>query len=147
MLRVSIILFFIQASTISAFAQTAGNKHVVVYTVTDGYMEECETGKGECKPIVLKRHSLQDSLRVVFPSGGTQSDVYLYAADTAFIKWIEGGPSDQPQPLRRDRKLAGQGPPILDLTGLGDGKYFPHMLSCNVGGFFEVRIETDKKGK
>lgn len=133
-------------TTVFAFGQIAGNKPVVVYTVTDSYMEGCETGKGNCKPIVLTRHSLQDSIRVVFPSGGTQSDVYLYAADTAFTKWMKGGPSDQPQPLRHDRKFAGQGQPILDLTGLADGKYFPHMLSCNVGGFLEVAIVTDGKG-
>lgn len=56
---------------------------------------------------------------------------------------MKGGPSDQPKPLRHDQKFTGQGGPILDLTGLPDGIYRPHMLSCGVGGIFQITITTE----
>lgn len=143
MKRLTIILTIILLSAFTSCGQTRNFNNVIVYTVDFKYMEGCETGNGDCNPVILKRRSLQDSVTVIFPSGGTQSDVYLYT-ETAFIKWIKGKPSDQPKPLSHDQKFAGQGNPTLDLTGLRDGVYRPHMLSCGVGGTFELTIVTEK---
>jgi len=109
-------------------------------------MEGCETGKGDCKPVVLIRQSLQDSIKVVFPIGGTASSVFIYP-DTSYIKWMRGKQSDQPTPLRNDNKNFSEGNPVLDLTGLPDGKYIPHMYSCGLGGSFELVIKTEPKKK
>jgi len=120
----------------------AQNGNKIVHKVEFNYMEGCETGKGDCKPVVLIRQSLQDSIKVIFPIGGTASSVHIYP-DTSFIRWIRGNPSDQPTPLRNDNKTFSEGNPILDLTGLPDGKYIPHMSSCNLGASFEVIIKTE----
>ena len=109
-------------------------------------MEGCETGKGDCKPIVLTRHSLQDSVKVIFPSGGTSSSVFVYTGEE-FIPWFKGTPNDQPKPLRHDHKYSGEGRPAIDLTGLPDGKYSAYMLSCNLGGSLELFIVTEKNEK
>lgn len=79
---------------------------------------------------------------MIFPSGGTQSDVYLYEKDKAYLKWLNGKQKDKPKPIRHDQKFSEQGNPTIDLTGLPDGKYKPHMLSCGVGGSFDLTIAT-----
>ena len=55
--------------------QTGNKRAVLVHTVAFKYLEGCETGTGDCKPVLLKRHSPGDSLVLVFPAGGTLSDV------------------------------------------------------------------------
>jgi hypothetical protein len=127
---------------LSACRQHAKQFSRVSYTVEFQYMENCETGKGDCQPIFLTRQSIGDSIIVIYPNGGTRSDIYLYLADSGFMKWMNGTPKDQPKPLRHDGKYYGQGNPVFDLTGLPDGKYISHMLSCNVGGFLQLIIQT-----
>jgi hypothetical protein len=109
-------------------SQPTPNK--VIHSIDFDWLEGCETGKGNCNPVVLERKSISDSVRLIFPSGGTQSDVYLYK--TSLDK-----------SLRQDHKRTGQGLPFLDLTGLPDGNYIAHMLACAVGGRFNVVIKTN----
>jgi hypothetical protein len=143
MTRFLIIATFSLLAAFASCEQITSNGNAIFYNVDFNYMEGCETGKGDCKPVEMKRHYLHDIVKVIFPNGGTQSSVYLYR-DTAFTKWMKGKPLDQPKPLRHDQKVAGQGNPVLDLTGLPDGKYTSQMLSCGVGGTFELTIKTEK---
>jgi len=141
MARLSIIVIFILFGFASC-GQTTNKNISIVYKIDLDYMEGCETGKGECKPIVLKRHFLQDSIKIIFPGGGTQSDVYLYS-DTAFVRWVQNIQSKQPKAIRHDQKFVGQGNPTLDLTGLQDGIYRSQMTSCGLGGTFKLTITTE----
>lgn len=106
----------------------------IVYNVTFEFLEGCETGKGDCKPVTLIRQSLNDSITILYPSGGTQSDVYLLSTDGAPHK-VE----------LHDSKTIGKGQLMLDLTGLPDGKYHTGIMSCNLGGRFELNIVTKNK--
>lgn len=65
---------------------------------------------------------------MIFPSGGTQSDAYLYS-------------SNKSKPIRHDQKYVLQ-EPILDLTGLPNGKYNSRLASCGLGGSFDLIIIT-----
>ena len=144
MIMIRLLLTGISALFLQLNFAQAQSDNKIVHKVEFNYMEGCETGKGDCKPVILIRQSLQDSIKVVFPIGGTASSVQIYP-DTSFIRWIRGKPTAQPTPLRNDNKRFGEGNPVLDLTGLPDGKYRPHMLSCNVGGTFELIIKTEPK--
>lgn len=103
----------------------------IIHTIDFAWLEACETGKGNCNPILITRQGITDSIQLIFPGGGTVSDVYLYTADPAR------------RPLRHDQKRAGQGPPKLDLTGLCDGTYATAMMSCAVGAGFSIIIKTN----
>ena len=140
-MRIALIVTSLLCVFLSSYAQ--GN-NATIFTIDHTYIEGCETGKGDCKLIILKRYSLQDSVKVIFPVGGTSSGVYLYA-DKEFIQWLKGTPKDEPKPLRHDHKLSGEGNPTLDLTGLPDGKYGARMLACGLGGSFQIVIITENE--
>lgn len=74
------ILTFFALTALTSFGQTKPNKNVVVQILDFDYLEGCETGKGDCTPIEIFRQNKQDSVLLVFPSGGTQSDVYLHSS-------------------------------------------------------------------
>ena len=143
MKRITIIVSVLLLNAFASCGQTESNTIIVVYTIDLKYMRGCEMGTADCKTVVLKRSSLQDSVRLIFPAGGTLSDVFLYT-EAGFIKWLKKKPKGQPKYLRHDRKFAGQGNPTLDLTGLPDRVYRPHMVSCGVGGTFRLTIATEK---
>ena len=144
MRRRFLILIFIVFGGLASFGQSGSQNTITLYKVDLDYLVGCETGKGECKPIIINRQSILDDLALVFPQGGTMSDVYLYT-ESSFTKWMSGSPKDEPKPLRHIHKEAGEGEPIMDLTRLPDGKYHPHFLGCGVGGGFELMIVTKKK--
>lgn len=139
-----LILIFVIFSGLASFGQSGPQNTITVYKVDLDYLMGCETGKGECKPLIIKRKSILDGLAVVFPKGGTMTDVYLYT-ESSFTKWMAGSPKDEPKPLRHIHKEADEGEPIMDISELPDGIYHPHYLGCGVGGGFELRIVTKKK--
>ena len=97
------------------------------------FLEGCETGSGKCDPVIIERMAANDSVRLEFPCGGTQSTVFLY-----------GGPGDQP--LKKDNRLGCDVLPTLDLTDLADGSYGVRMLSCGSGGSFTILLRTKNPG-
>jgi hypothetical protein len=92
--------------------------------------ENCETGEGECKPVIMDRASSADGLILQMPCGGTQTTVTLYA-DPALKKM-----------LMNVSVMHDECPPVFDMTGLSDGKYYAHMMSCGLGGALEIQIIT-----
>ena len=120
---------FFSLLTIPSYGQTKINKKVIVHTLDFAYLEGCETGKGDCKPIEIVRKSKTDSVILIFPSGGTESDVYLRSAKNKKVEL-------------HDKKLTGQGKPTLNLTNLDDGEYSANIISCGLGGSCLVRLKT-----
>jgi hypothetical protein len=123
------ILTIFSLLTITGCGQTKANKKVIVQTLDFAYLEGCETGKGDCKPIEIVRQNKTDSIVLIFPSGGTESDVYLRSAKNKKIEL-------------HDKKFTGQGKPSLNLTNLDDGEYSANMISCGLGGSCLVRLKT-----
>ena len=143
-MRTALIITSLLCTSFSTFSQQTIKTNLIIFTIDHAYVEGCETGKGDCKPIVLKRHSIQDSIKVIFPIGGTITDVFLNA-EKEFIQWPKGSPKDQPKPLRHDHRRSGEGNPAFDLTGLPDGKYGAYMLACGLGGSFQIVIVTENE--
>lgn len=109
-------------------------KNKIIHKIDFAFLEGCETGTGDCKPVTITRQSLSDIVSLVFPSGGTASGAYLHSD-------IEGKDSI----IRQDNRMIGEGKPTLDLTGLPDGKYSANMISCGLGGGFELILITENK--
>lgn len=133
--KIILTLFFLLTAY---FVQGQSNK--ISHTLTFEYIEGCETGKGECYPVNINRKTINDSILIYFPNGGTISDVYLYS-DSIFNNWINKT-VDNPEFLRHDKKYANQGLLKIDMTGLSDGKYRAHMLACGLGGIIEINLKT-----
>lgn len=117
-----------------SYGQTKLNKNIVVQTLDFAYLEGCETGKADWKPIEIFRKSKQDSVVLIFPSGGTESDVYLHSTKEKKLEL-------------HDKKVSGQGKPTLNLTNLDDGEYSANIISCGLGGSCLLRLKTKKKWK
>ena len=126
------ILTLFVLTALTSCSQTKPNKNFVVKTLDFDYLEGCETGKGNCKPIEIFRQNRQDSVLLVFPSGGTQSDVYLHSAKNKKLEL-------------HDKKVSGQGKPTLNLTNLDDGEYSANIISCGLGGSCLVRLKTKQQ--
>lgn len=129
MTKTFFILTFFILTTLTSCGQTKLNKTVVMQALDFAYLEGCETGKGDCKPIEIVRQSRKDSVLLIFPSGGTQSDVYLHSAKDKSFEL-------------HDQRFSGQGKPTLNLTNLDDGEYSANIISCGLGGSCLVRLKT-----
>ncbi len=127
------------AQSTAAPAALAGSNKKITYNVPFDVLEGCETGQGKCDPVTITRSSLSDSVVLIFPSGGTQSDVFLYDVNEK-----DKSAFSQPKPIRQDQRFAGEGKPSLDLTGLPDGKYRSQMVACGLGGGFDLVIATSR---
>lgn len=117
-------------TTLTSCSQVKLNTKVVVKTLDFDYLEGCETGKGDCKPILIIRQNKQDSVVLVFPNGGTASTVYLHSVADKNLEM-------------HDQKFTGQGRPTLNLTNLEDGEYSAGIVSCGLGGSCLVRLKTE----
>ena len=125
-------LTFFGFISLTSYGQTRLNKSIVIQTLDFTYLEGCETGKGDCLPIEIVRQCKNDSVLLIFPSDGTESDVYLHSTSNKNLKL-------------HDKKFLGQGKPTLNLTNLDDGEYSANIISCGLGGSCLVRIKTKQQ--
>ena len=125
--RLYIFAFFFLISPFG-FGQTAADKKIIIKTLDFDYLEGCETGKGDCKPIEIFRQDKQDSILLIFPSGGSYSDVYLKSKDLKVDL--------------HDQKSYSQEQPKINMTGLPDGEYSANIVSCGLGGACIIRLRT-----
>ena len=94
------------------------------------YWENCETGKGKCKPLNFTRSIDEKNWFLIMPCGGTETKVIVSSSDKTFSQ---------------EQHLFGVScPPYLDLTNLKDGKYFAQMMACGLGGQVEFNLTTNK---
>ncbi len=126
------IIILLALTTLTASGLTKPKRNIIVQTLDFKYLEGCETGKGDCKPIVIFRQSKQDSILLIFPSGGTESDVYLRSAKNKNL-------------ALHNKKVIGQGKPTLNMTNLDDGEYSACIISCGLGGCCSIRLKTKQK--
>lgn len=114
--------------TNSVYAQNTRDN--LVFTVDRDYWEGCETGEGICEPLTFERNSINDSIELVMPCGGTFTTVHLTYNDET-IETVEVDAMDCP--------------PKFDLTGMKDGEYGAYMQACGLGGPIKFRIITKRK--
>lgn len=107
--------------------------------VSKEFMEGCEMGTTPCEPIEILRSYHDEDWNIVLPSGGTFSTVILYDQEGVDLFW--SGKMEEAIPIRQDQC----GPdrlPRINLKSLPDGIYFLRMLSCGLGGGFQVELRT-----
>ncbi|MCI5054641.1 MAG: hypothetical protein MRY83_00965 [Flavobacteriales bacterium] len=108
--------------------------------VSSEHILDCELGKA-CETLLFQRNLPDECLVLTLPSGGTQTDAYLYR-EREFLDYINTG--KKISAISKVHKMLGEGIPKLDLTDLPEGNYYCHYLSCAFGGYFEIEI-VDKK--
>jgi hypothetical protein len=91
------------------------------------YWEGCETGKGECKPMIFTKTKSEINWFLIMPCGGTSTSIKITGD-----KFVEN--------LKLNSNNC---PPILELTNLNEGKYNASMLACGLGGtvIFNLKIK------
>lgn len=114
-----------------AFKHSASERAIIVRNLDIEYLEGCETGKGDCSAVEIVRHSLADSVMLVFPKGGTETEVYLSATsgDEVYLS---------------NKKFAGEEKPQLSLGKLKDGEYKAGIRSCGLGAVFKLKLRTEE---
>lgn len=108
--------------------------------VSKEFMEGCEMGTTPCEPIIILRSHHDEDWNIVLPSGGTLSTVILYNQEGIDLFW--SGKMEEAIPIRQD-KCGPDRLPKLNLKGLPDGTYFLQMISCGLGGGFQLELGTD----
>ena len=109
---------------------TLGIQRAKISYIDFEYWENCETGKGECKPLNFTRTKDEKNWFLIMPCGGTETSVTVSSADNTY---------SQKQHLFHDKC-----PPFLALTDLKDGKYFAQMMASGLGGRVEFNLRTTK---
>ena len=92
------------------------------------YWEGCETGKGDCKPLIFSRTDKEKKWFLIMPCGGTETAITISGQN--FNKELH---------LNHDNC-----PPYLDLSNLTDGKYSANMRACGLGGTVTFNLTTTK---
>ncbi len=102
------------------------------------YIEACETGEGECLPIIIQRKTTNEKIKLVMPMGGTFTSIYLY--DAPYNLDEKANPLLEGTYYFQDKER-----PVFNLTEIKDGRYVVHMLACGLGGFFSIELKTETK--
>jgi len=106
-----------------------GIQKAKVNSIDFDYWENCETGKGECKPLNFTRAKDEKNWFLIIPCGGTETKVIISGSDKTFSN--------------EQHLFHGNCPPFLALTDLKDGKYFASMFACGLGGTVEFNLKTE----
>lgn len=115
--------------TFPDFDASKNTDPVRVDSVDRNYWEGCETGMGDCRPLALSRNTATERWWLMVPCGGTFTTVRLHDENGKTLKELNIDHS--------------QCPPVLDLTGLPDGKYYASMVSSGLGGKIEIHLKTN----
>lgn len=138
------LLFIIIICTVSiGFGQTTYLTNWVDHYTSGSYMDSCAKDSNACYYIELERELGEDTVWICFPSGGTASDVYLYA-DSTYNKY-----KDIPYELYgqhyilHDATIWG-GHPCLNMSRLPDGDYVAALYGCSWYGKARIRLKSKK---
>lgn len=95
--------------------------------------------------LFITRISKSDSVSVIFPEGGTQTDVMLVSRND-YSNWKMGKDSIFPDAIKEDGVFSGDGNeqgPKLDLTRIEDGYYAAYWGTCDFDGVIVVHVKTE----
>lgn len=71
---------------------------------------------------------------LLFPNGGTQTDVFIYTPKDSISA------DEKPMPLALGGGATGE-KILVDISGLPEGEYTVHYLSCGNGGLFQLTLQ------
>lgn len=113
--------------------------------VPESYLETMDTSRYSVQSITLERGYPDDSLLVLFPEANRNSEFYLY--DQKNYNRMLLGYSDIVSVPQENKEIldARMHRPVVNLSGLKEGKYYLHVTACNFGGYFEIEIADTGK--
>ncbi len=98
------------------------------------FWRECEEGSKKCKPLTFIRPKEKIKWFLIFPCGGTVTDIDISSKENSgkkkHIKTIIGS-TNTPCP------------PLIELTEEKDGTYYAYMIACGLGGQVEYNLITN----
>ena len=101
---------------------------VKLFVVYHDFMEGCETGQGLCEDQVFTRDFAGQPAFIIMPCGGTFSTVYLRHSSALLVQ--------------EKSVKAAECPPFFDVTDLKDGDFSISMMSCGLGGAFNIKLKS-----
>ena len=129
--------FLLMLSTVGSIAHRRPAK---VVEVGFDYMEACETGIGECHPLIINRQKAE-VVKLVMPNAPLAA-VSVWDEEN-FRKLSKRLGAYKPiSKLLENGMLADRKAPVLNLSALKDGTYHVWMTSCAVGGMLELHLRT-----
>jgi hypothetical protein len=119
---------------------THRERNVQKIEVPESYLETMDTSRYSIQSILLERQNEDDSLIILFPESNERSVVYLYDQKNYYRMML--GYSDFTTIPQENKEIlkALFNRPVVNLSGLKEGKYYLHATTCNFGGFFEITI-------
>lgn len=108
--------------------------------VPESYLETMDTSRYSIQSILLERQYPDDSLLILFPEENRNSEFYLYDQKNYFRMLL--GYNDIVTVPQENKEIlnARMHRPVVNLSGLPEGKYYLHVTACNFGGYFEIEI-------
>lgn len=108
--------------------------------VPDSYLETMDTSRYSIQSILLERQYPDDSLLILFPEENRNSEFYLYDQKNYYRMML--GYNDFVTIPQENKEIlnARMHRPVVNLSGLPEGKYYLHVTACNFGGYFEIEI-------
>lgn len=122
-------------------------KSHVFYEVEPINMQSLRTKKDSVRSLIVLRNSIDDSISVFFPSGGTETEVLLHR-QTEYENWKKGQINRRPKVLRSDYESVNDSMEdglSIDLSGLPDGNYVGEWLTCSIGAYVVIELTTKTK--
>ena len=119
---------------------------LAIYKVGSINMQGPATKREMAQALKITRNSMDDSIIVVFPSGGTQTEVILYK-QVEYDTWKSQQMGSKPDALSiynesvndsTERGLS------IDLTRLLDGNYVGEWVTCGLSAYAVIELNTKK---
>ena len=113
--------------------------------VPESYLETSDTSSYSVQPIDLKRSFSDDSVLLLFPASQRGHEIFIYDS-LNYDRLLFGDRKGAPMFIPSSEGLSAIfGRPVLNHSGLANGKYYVHVTDCNFAGFFEIELEKPLK--
>ena len=137
------IFLFTLILSAPAWGQHTIEKSPIVISIAEKVITNCLHPDSICYILPIKRNNKNQPVIVLFPLGGTQSDISLFP-DRDFYKYKRDVSLLDDIIRVHDRKMFGEGQLLtLNLTGLEDGNYIVLYSSCAFGGLVKIPLVTE----
>lgn len=123
-------------SLITSFVYKAKSK--VIYEIATTDMNSLRSSNDSVQPVRISRYSVQDSVVIRFPKGGTVAHLFIYK-QSEYERFMNDIKVENPMNFEnRIHEME------IDFTGIPDGNYLGVWLTCHNGGRATIQLETKK---
>ncbi|MCB0380401.1 MAG: hypothetical protein KDD24_04040, partial [Flavobacteriales bacterium] len=134
------IIFFSFISSL-VFGQNISNNSVVI-TIDKELINDTNCNDLSCKTLLIERLNNKSKVIILFPLGGSQTDVSLYLLKD-YLEYKNDSKELDYVTKRRDSKVIIDGQPLtINMTDLEDNEYLVNYMSCNSHGLIKLFLKT-----